>query len=324
MADYVYCVRSVRDGKFIPEPGANYWLKVPANTKTPTPNHRIDKDKWIKAVMAEARHGPQDDGPVGDIVIYVHGFNTPMNIMLERQRLLRKGLDANGFEGIVVSFDWPSDSKALNYLEDRSDAKLTALRLVDEGIARFAALQTPDCHVSLHLVAHSMGCFVIREAFDDADDRPGVAAHSWSVSQVMLLSGDVSASSLEAEASKSSSLYRHCVRLTNYFNPFDEVLTLSNVKRVGVSPRAGRVGLPDNRPSKAVNINTGNYYRRHKGDFDDVPNAAHTWYFHDPVMMEDMYRTIKGDTDRNQIPTRLQGSNGNLVLWPKDEDPPVG
>lgn len=242
MADYVYCVRSVREDEFVAEPGANYWLKVPANIKNPKPSHRIDKDKWIKAVMAAARHGPQDDGPVGDIVIYIHGFNTPMATMLERHRLLRDGLDAHGFEGIVISFDWPSHDKALNYLEDRTDAKLTALRLVDEGIASFADMQTPDCQINLHLVAHSMGSFVIREAFDDADDRPLIAAHSWSVSQVMLLSGDISASSLEAGSSKSSSLYRHCVRLTNYFNPFDEVLTLSNVKRVGVSPRVGRVG----------------------------------------------------------------------------------
>ncbi|MFC6585199.1 alpha/beta fold hydrolase [Sulfitobacter aestuariivivens] len=308
---------------FVAEPGANYFLKVPKNIKHPRPSHRIEKDKWIKAVMAEARHGPQDDGPVGDIVIYIHGFNTPMDVMMERHRLLREGLDHQGFEGVVISFDWPSHDKALNYLEDRTDAKLTALRLVDEGIASFAAMQTPDCQINLHLVAHSMGCYVIREAFDDADDRPQVASHSWSVSQVIMLSGDVSASSMAAGASKSSSLYRHCVRLTNYFNPFDDVLSLSNVKRIGVSPRVGRVGLPDERPGKAVNINTGNYYDANKGDFDQVPNAAHTWYFHDPVMMEDMYRTIKGDTDRNEIPTRLQGSAGNLVLWPADQDPPI-
>ncbi|MEM6304196.1 MAG: alpha/beta hydrolase [Pseudomonadota bacterium] len=323
MPDYIYCVRSTRGDAFRPEPGANNWLKVAANVKTPKPSHKISKDTWIKAVMSEARHGPQDDGPTGDIVIYVHGFNTPLETMLERHRLLSKGLKAHGFEGVVVSFDWPSDNKALNYLEDRTDAKLTALRLVDEGISSFAAMQTPDCMINLHIVAHSMGSFVVREAFDDADDRPQIAAHSWSVSQVMLLSGDVSASSLEAGSSKSSSLYRHCVRLTNYYNPFDDVLTLSNVKRVGVSPRVGRVGLPGNRPGKAVNVNTGNYFKANRSDFDGVANAPHTWYFYDAVLMEDLLSTIRGDTDRNEIPTRLQGSQGNLVLWPKDAPPPT-
>ncbi len=314
--DYIYCVRSVRDGAFTAEPGANYFLKIPSNVKHPKPTHQINKDTWIKAVMAEARHGPQDDAPVGDIVVYVHGFNTPMDVMLERQRLLRAGLERHGFEGSVISFDWPSDDRALNYLEDRTDAKMTALRLVDEGIASFAAMQTPDCRINLHLAAHSMGSYVLREAFDDADDRPQVAAHSWSVSQVMLLSGDISASSMAAGSSKSSSLYRHCVRLTNYFNPFDDVLSLSNVKRVGVSPRLGRVGLPEDRPGKAVNINCGNYFKANRGDFAGVANAPHTWYFYDDVVMEDMAHTIRGDTDRHEIPTRLQGSAGNLVLWP--------
>lgn len=314
--DYIFCVRSIRDGEFIAEPGANYFLKIPSNVKHPKPTHQINKNTWIKAVMAEARHGPQDDAPVGDIVVYIHGFNTPMFTMLERQRLLRKGLEKNGFEGTVISFDWPSDDMALNYLEDRTDAKMTALRLVDEGIASFAAMQTPDCRINLHLVAHSMGSYVVREAFDDADDRPQVASHSWSVSQVLLLSGDISASSMAAGASKSSSLYRHCVRLTNYFNPFDDVLSLSNVKRIGVSPRVGRIGLPSLRPDKAVNINTGNYFDANRGKFAGIPNAAHTWYFHDDLMMEDMERTIRGDTDRHQIPTRLPGSAGNLVLWP--------
>ncbi len=300
MSDYIYCVRRASGDSFKSEPGANHWLKVAGNVKSPKPSHAIKKKAWIDEVLKEARHGPQDDGPVGDIVIYVHGFNTPMETMIERQRLLRKGLEKQGFEGVVISFDWPSHDKALNYLEDRTDAKLTALRLVDEGISSLAALQQPDCQINIHLVAHSMGCFVIREAFDDADDRPQIAARSWSVSQVMLLSGDVSASSLETGSSKSSSLYRHCVLLTNYFNPFDDVLTLSNVKRVGVSPRVGRVGLPANHPGKAVNINTGNYYKANRDDFKDVPNAPHTWYFYDPVMMEDMYSTIKGDTDRNQ------------------------
>ena len=312
--DYIYTVRSVRNGAFSNEPGANHFLAVPPGTNVPTPDHRIKKTDWVKQIIEASKHGPQDDGPVGDIVLYVHGFNTSQEGMLERQRLLRQGLEAHGFEGIVISFDWPSASSALNYLEDRTDAKMTALRLVDEGISSFAALQTPDCHINLHLLAHSMGGYVVREAFDDADDRPAVAGRSWSVSQVMLLSGDVSASSMMAGQSKSSSLYRHCVRLTNYFNPFDNVLTLSNVKRVGVSPRVGRVGIPEEIPSQAVNVNTGNHYQAHEANFDHLDYAGHTWYFHDRTLMEDLMHTIRGDIDRERIPTRQLGSRGNMVL----------
>lgn len=35
------------------------------------------------------------------------------------------------------------------------------------------------------------------------------------------------------------------------------VLKLSNVKRVGVAPRAGRVGFPESAPAKAVGVDCG-------------------------------------------------------------------
>ena len=142
----------------------------------------------------------------------------------------------------MVGFDWPAATSALNYLEDRMDAKTTAFRLVSEGIANFARMQRSDCYLNLDSLAHSTGASVVREAFEDADDRPGVAQQSWSVRQVMLLSGDVSAGGMAEGASKSSSLYRHCVRLTNYSNPFDNVLSLSDIERIGVAPRVGRQG----------------------------------------------------------------------------------
>lgn len=312
--DYIFTARRIRQGAFDPEPGATHFLKVPAAANMPTPDHKITKTAWVNEVINVAKHGPQDDLPTGDILIYIHGFNTPMDTMLERHRLIRSSLEGWGYQGAVISFDWPSDDNALNYLEDRTDAKLTALRLVDEGISSFAALQTPDCRINLHVLAHSMGAYVLREAFDDADDRPGVASHSWSVSQLMLISGDISASSMEAGNPKSSSLYRHCVRLTNYFNPFDDVLSLSNIKRIGVSPRVGRIGMPPLIPPKAVDVNCGNYYRDHEDEFAGIPNRAHVWYFHDTRFFRDVFYTIQGNIDRNEIPGRALGSLGNLVL----------
>lgn len=314
--DYIFCVRSVKNGKFKDEPGATYFLKVPSNVNEPDPSHEMDPKKWMSEVRKVSRHGPQDDGPVGDILFYVHGYNTGQTVMLERQRLLRKGLEKAGFEGVVVSFDWPSKDSALNYLEDRLDAKQTAFRLVSEGISAFAALQQPDCRINVHVLAHSMGGYVVREAFDDADDRPAIAAHSWSVSQLMLVSADVSAASMSANNSKSSSLYRHCVRLTNYSNPLDDVLSLSNIKRVGVAPRVGRIGLPENAPDKAVNVNCGNYYKAKRSKFDSLRSAAHTWYFYDKSFFADVVHTMRGDVDRHEIPTRQVALGGGLILKP--------
>lgn len=311
--DYVFSVRSVSRGDFTNEPGATHFLGVPAGDDTPRPAHAMRKTAWFDAVFQAARHGPQDDAPRGDVLFYVHGYNTPQETMLHRLRLIRTGLEAGGFEGVVVGFDWPAANMALNYIEDRLDAKFTAFRLVTEGIANFARMQRADCFVNVHVLAHSTGAFVVREAFDDADDRPGVAASSWSVSQVMLISADISRGSLAADSAKSSSLYRHCVRLTNYHNPFDDVLSLSNVKRIGVSPRVGRIGLPHDAPGKAVDVNCGPHFDANRAAYAGLAHPAHTWYFRDPVFLEDVLHTIRGHVDRHEIVTRADVA-GTLVL----------
>lgn len=320
--DHVFTVRRLKGGKFGDEPGKTRFLGVPEASANIHPSHAQAKASWVKSVMEEAMPAPPPDAETleqapairpGNILLYVHGFNTPTKIMLERHRLLEKGLKKAGYDGVVVSFDWPSASSALNYLEDRSDAKETARKLVDEGIATFAALNRPDCPISLHIVAHSMGAYVLREAFDDADDRPAVAARAWTVSQVMLLSADVSASSLADGNPKSSSLYRHCVRLTNFFNPYDAALSLSGIKRVGVAPRVGRIGLPGNVPNKAVNVDCGPYFHNGRRVFNKLPNGSHTWYFYDQNFMNDLFETIGGESDRNMIATR-SGTDSRLVF----------
>lgn len=314
--DYVFSVRSVRRGAFQAEPGATHFLAVPEEAAAPDPGHAMRKGAWFDAVFEAARHGPQDDAPRGDILFYVHGYNTAQSTMLDRLRHLRRGLAAQGFEGVVVGFDWPAANSALNYIEDRLDAKFSAFRLVTEGIASFARLQRADCFVNMHILAHSTGAYVVREAFDDADDRPGVAANSWSVSQVMLISADISQGSLAGDSAKSSSLYRHSVRLTNYHNPYDNVLSLSNVKRIGVSPRAGRIGLPHDAPTKAVDVNCGPYFDRNRPAFEALSFPAHTWYFFDEVFLEDVHRTMKGDVDRHEIATRLSGGDSLYLRGP--------
>ena len=311
--DYVFSVRGVRNGKFGNEPSASSFLEVPGNANDLKPEQKITKAAWVRKVIEEAKHAPEGgDVGRGDIVFYVHGFNNSTRAVLSRTRKIATGLRANGFKGVVVAFDWPSADSALNYLEDRMDAKQSAFRLVDEGIRTFAALQEPSCRINLHVLAHSMGAYVVREAFDDADDRPAIAASSWSVSQILLVAADVSASGMADGNPKSSSLYRHCVRLTNYYNHFDEVLSLSNVKRVGVSPRAGRVGLPDTAPSKAVDIYCGQHYRDTHGTSDAA--KGHNWYFDDAVFLRDAFHTIDGKIDRADIPTRLRTTTNDLAL----------
>lgn len=312
MANYLITARNVRKGAFGSEPGRARFLKVPAN-RTPGPDHAIARKRWVEDVMALGHTGedPHTGEDCGDVAVFIHGYNTSPAAVARRHRQLQRALPQAGFAGAVVSFDWPSDDHALNYLEDRRDAKITALNLVDDCLSLLAATQFRGCRINVHVIAHSMGAYVLREAFDDADDRPAIAASNWNVSQVCLVAADISAGSMSTDDARSRSLYRHCTRLTNYQNPYDSVLKLSDVKRAGVAPRAGRRGLPDDRPAKAVNVDCGDYYH---GTYARAGDNGHTWYFDDEVFLVDLAQTLTGDRDRSVIARRRKAVDGRLQL----------
>jgi hypothetical protein len=130
---------------------------------------------------------------------------------------------------------------------------------------------------------------------------------TWTVSQIAFIAADVSSGSMAEGNAASDSTYRHCVRLTNYVNPYDEVLQLSNLKRVGVAPRVGRVGLPLDAPAKAISVDCGDYYQRMiavRDPKDIIGNPSHSWHIGDPVFTEDLAQTLIGDVDRRAISTR--------------------
>jgi len=322
--DFVICARAIERNKFIAEPGASQFLCVP-DGELPKPSHAVKRqDAWIKRVRKEAVWGKDARDKTrerGDLLVFVHGYNNDQEIVMKRHRRLKGDLIETGYKGTMVTFDWPSDDKALNYVEDRHDAKQTAMQLVTDCIRALSEEQTPDCTINVHLIGHSTGAYVIREAFDDADDS-NLANNSWVVSQIAFIGGDISAASLSENESSTQSLYRHCVRLTNYSNLRDSVLKLSNTKRLGMAPRVGRVGLPEDVPSKAVNIDCTEYFGQLELDttiqeedqHEQLGTFDHSWHIGNKVFTRDLFETVKGDLDRNVIPTRKHGDDGSLVL----------
>jgi esterase/lipase superfamily enzyme len=318
--DYVMSVRAVKQGAFVPDVGPTRFLRVPGDVN-PSPDQAGPAAAWYAEVQAAGSWRNDKGEDRGDILIVVHGFNMSMAEVMDRHRRVKTGLAALGFKGVVISYDWPSDNQVLAYLPDRHRAKLTALQLVTDGISYLSKKQTADCPINIHLLGHSTGAYVIREAFDDADDSQ-LKNSAWSISQMMLIAGDISADSLSAGDSGAESMYNHSVRLTNYSNRHDSVLDLSNVKRLGVAPRVGRVGLPSDAPPKAVNINCSDYYALLDGDptiqSKDEPLGragapSHSWYFGNAIFTLDLFNTLIG-VDRESSPTRVTAPDGTINL----------
>lgn len=316
MSYYMICARDIKNGKFIAEPGKLRYLKVPDDANEGLVQHEIDVRDWMEEVrdLADGM-GDKRMGKGGDVLIFVHGYNNTPQIIKERQSLLASTLEKEGFNGVVCSFDWPSDDSTLNYYEDRTDAANTASFLVSGGITALAMGQEADCQTNVHLLGHSTGAYVIQQAFCRSKMIGPLYQKDWRVAQIALIGGDISTFALAVDDQESAEMFKRCMRITNYSNGFDYVLAVSNAKRLGVSPRVGRVGIPKDASPKAVDVDCSAYFK----DLDPNKYAyrgtfAHAWHIGNPVFARDLALSLTGGMDRNVMPTRIRANDGRLLL----------
>ena len=298
MANYIICVRNNNGGNFGTLPGKTKYFNLEddsLNLENYKPSNSISSNAFLKSI--------NPDNQSKDIIVFVHGYNNGIEDVLNRHKELKEGLSKFGFKGDLISFDWPSDDKALMYLPDRHKAKNTAFELVKGGIKLLSDQYSRKCNIKIHAIAHSTGAYIIREAFDDARTTDGPADTSWTLGQLLFIAGDVSSTSLKSDDAKT--IYAHCNRFTNYYNQHDEILAISNAKRLGFENRVGRVGLPSDVPNSAVDVNCSDYYINKVENLNiKVGAKSHSWYFYSDTWYKDVISTIQGMIDRNVIPTR--------------------
>jgi hypothetical protein len=239
----------------------------------------------------------------GDILFFVHGFNVGRDSALKSQFDTSDRLSKAGWKGKVVSFDWPSDGLVFGYLPDRLHARDSANALVSSGIKLLEAAQQADCTINVHVMAHSMGCFVVQQAFNWAyQDVPP----DWSVAQVMFVAGDVDASVFSAGSVTANAFTRYAGRFTAYCNRYDKALTVSNAKRLELAPRLGRVGLPADAPASFAEVDCDQLFDKvfPGGGAQLDPGLTHGFYFQRNEFWRDVALTLAGGLDRSAIPTR--------------------
>jgi len=316
-SNFIICTRDAdKKGRFVAEPGGTRYLRVPQGVRKYDTSYEIkSRDRWRLAVRAAA-DGVEDEitGTTGNVLVFVHGYNNDMDAITWRTEMLQSTLRAQGWEGVVVAFDWPSDNSTLNYLEDRSDAASVAERMVTDSIQMLVDAQHDEenpCKLNVHLLGHSTGAYVIMEAFAQAQKKGPLYRADWRVSQVALIGGDISSDSLRADSEWARPMFDRCVRLTNYSNRHDKVLGVSNAKRLGTSPRVGRVGLPKNAHAKSINIDCTNYFAT-KDPRESTFNGTfnHSWHIGDSVFALDLAMTLEAEIDRMALPTRLPTAEG--------------
>lgn len=314
--DYVITARKLSGGQFQAEPGSIKFVKVPQDKTSYDESNVITRAAWVNEVvgLADGDENPLSISPTGDLLVYVHGYNNSIIHVLERQRSLAANLKAEAGRGVVVSFDWPSDNQLLGYYEDRDDGAEVAQYLVSTCLDIVVTQQKRDCLTNIHLLGHSAGAYVITKALEFSQNKGQYFKSDWRLGQVAFVSGDVSRNSFFGSDQWIQIMNQRVMRLTNYFNPYDAALAVSNAKRLGVSPRAGRRGLPDDVGDKLVDVNCGAYFQKLPPKPKDwMGSWSHSWYFQDRVFARDLAMTLEGAIDRDYIPTR-ELKDGKLSL----------
>ena len=260
--------------------------------------HLIDQADWVNRVTARANDG--------QVVFLVHGFNVSQRTMRKRMGILRNGLTAEGFDGAVVGYDWPADGNRFRYTGDRNDAKRSAPYLVLDGIAPFL-----NSGLKVHIVAHSMGCFLVLRSFGDVGDASG--STPWDVDELVFVAADVPQYQMANGVWGAAMTERRSKRLTNYCSRRDLVLDASAAFMNGTL-RAGESGLPANTAPGFEDVDCEAVFDRNRANYANGLNKSHVFYFEEPLFHRDLMATLRGQLSGTQYRTRTQGPNGDLVL----------
>ena len=233
-----------------------------------------------------------------DTVVFVHGYNVSFREALTSAAHLKRNFStAKGGPGVnVVAFSWPSDGSMMPYIaygNDRQDAAASGPAFA-RGLLKLADFlrgSTPEeaCAHKIHLVAHSMGNYVLRHTVQEyirqSSGRPVRL-----FDQVFLMAADEDDDAFEKDY-KLKPLPRLAKRVNVYFNNNDAAMAVSD-KTKGNPDRLGDDGprVPRAIPGKVSLIDV-------TPAVDDP--VGHSYFLDSPRVVEDMVEVLSGKASKD-------------------------
>jgi len=228
-----------------------------------------------------------------DTLVFVHGYNVSFREALtSAARLKQQFSTSNGGPGVnVVAFSWPSDGSMMPYIaygNDRQDAAASGPAFA-RGLLKLAdflrgSTAEEACDQRLHLVAHSMGNYVLRHTVQEYV-RQAAGRPPRIFDQVFLMAADEDDDAFEYDY-KLKPLTRLAKRVNVYFNNEDRAMAVSD-KTKGNPDRLGDDGprLPRAIPGKVSLI-----------DVTPVVEGLveHSYFLDSPRVVADMTEVLRG------------------------------
>ncbi len=237
-----------------------------------------------------------------DTLLFIHGYNVSFKEAMQTAAKLANNFQpVNGGKGVnVACFSWPSDGSMkpwVAYSSDRRDAAASGpafargvLKIAD-FLRKLSAEQA--CAQKIHLVAHSMGNYVLRNAVQEIR-RQTPAGMPRIFDQIFLMAADEDDDTFEHDH-KLKQLPRLGRHVNVYFNRDDRAMAISDTTK-GNPDRLGDDGprTPFQVPGKVTQI-------------DCTPAVSgligHAYFVDEPKVVADMIHVLDG-IDPANVPGR--------------------
>jgi esterase/lipase superfamily enzyme len=253
--------------------------------------HEIPKDELISTLIS--RMNEKDNK---EALLFVHGYNNDF-----KQTAWRTGqvvFDLS-FTGVSAFYSWPSAGDTLGYVHDLQIAQLCKPKLKE-----FVKLLLKTTGIKkLHIIAHSMGTYVLAGALDLLAGDAEIGARIKLIHQIILCAPDIDQREFKEQ------IYPRFRTIgdqrTIYASSNDKALKASDIIRKGM-PRLGEGG--------------DNLFVDYGIDTIDTSNVPTDWLGHGyfaatKELINDIFYIIKRELAPEQRNLRKRSTKDQLTYW---------
>lgn len=284
------------------EPDGDFELVKMALAPEYIPAQGEPKSKQVlgsRTVFDELRTDMKDEET--DLIVFIHGFSCDFETALLRAAQIAHNYSTAERPLKVVVFSWPADGtmiSLLSYYDDRDDAKMLGIalsRLFLKALDYFRDIGPKKfCWRQIHLVAHSMGNYVLRQAIQAVIKERGGASLPRVFENIFMMAADEDNDTFELDH-KLCRLPEMGAAVHVYYSATDEALTISDVTK-GNPDRLGSTGprTLTSLPHKITLIDC------REVDATSLTDANHQYYRKRPEVYEDVRAVLSG-----QLPDQI-------------------
>lgn len=250
-----------------------------------------------------------------ETIVFIHGYNVSFKDAMRAAATLSKEIFArNGNREVnILAFSWPSDGSMMPwkaYSSDRRDAAASSAAFA-RGILKLKDFlqsmpKKDHCNQKIHLLAHSMGNYVLRNALQEII-RQSDGHIPRIFDQIFLMAADEDDDAFEFDH-KLKLLPKLGRQVNIYFNRDDRAMSISDLTK-GNPDRLGDDGprLPFNVPGKVTQI-----------DCTKVVEGftEHSYYINEPSVVKDMVQVMQG-LEPHEVTDRLFVDDRNRYVLEK-------